>query len=89
MLDGVGSGGGGGVTGRGAHSNVKPKLCAPSCFLLEEFEVCFCVDELFMYLFIIFIISLIFSSSTGWTILFYGACGRLVSGSAQNPICSK
>lgn len=47
MLDGVGSGGGGGggggVTCRGAHSNVKPRLCAPSCFLLEEFEVFFCV----------------------------------------------
>ena len=46
MLDGVGSGGGGGgggVTGRGDPSNVKPKLCAPSFFLLEEFEVFFCV----------------------------------------------
>ena len=43
MLDGVRSGGGGGVTGRGAPSNVKPKLCAPSFFLLEEFEVFFCV----------------------------------------------
>lgn len=92
MLDGVRSGGGG-VTGRGAPSNVKPKLCAPSFFLLEEFEVFFCVfvckNYLCILIFIIFIISLIFSSSAGWTILFYGACGRLVSGSAQNPIFSK
>lgn len=43
MLDGVRFGGRGGVTGRGAPSNVKPKLCAPSFFLLEEFEVFFCV----------------------------------------------
>ena len=87
---GSGRGVGGGLTGRGAPSNVKPKLCAPLFFFWRSLKCFFvCKNYLCILIFIIFIISLIFSSSTGWTILFYGACGRLVSGSAQNPIFSK
>ena len=87
---GSGRGGGGGVKGRGAPSKVKPKLFPPFFFFWRSLKGFFvCKNYLCILIFIIFIISLIFSSSTGWTILFYGACGRLVSGSAQNPIFSK